>query len=91
MQHVKIATDLSGIAVAYNDLYNMKMMSKPSYNKCSLIDLNNLPREFVGTIAFPNTNLSTVKYINPGAIQNILGKMPYQLIKIILDRYLVSS
>jgi len=83
LKNIKIAPDLSGITVAYSDSdINVPMISKPKYDKYNLIDLTNLPREYVGTIAFPNINPTgpgTIRYIKQDSIQNILDKISHQL------------
>ena len=83
LKHIKIAPDLSDAIVTYNDSdINVPKISKPKYDKYNLLDLTNLPREYVGTIAFPNTNpisASIIRYIKQDTIQNILNKILYQL------------
>ena len=83
LKNIKIAPDLSGVVVDYNDSdINVPMISNPKYDKYNLIGLKNLPREYVGTIAFPNinpTDPSTIRYIKQDTIQNILDKTSHQL------------
>ena len=75
LNHIRIASNLSSVVVDYNAI----MLSKIKYNKCNLIDLENLPREFVGTIASPNTHFGIIKYINLDTIQNTLDKILHRL------------
>ena len=81
LKQIRIVSNLSSV-IAVD--YNAPMLSKLKYNKCNLIDLKNLPREYVGTIASPNANFSTIQYINQDTIQNTLDKILHRLEKLSL-------